>query len=102
MRTKRTAKPLDPRLEQHHRGNIALWLERKARFELLGRRFQLLDANGEDVLGGEVCVENVYIATYGTVVTGERPDKLAVGESCTKEYSLSGQRPTKYTIRRTA
>lgn len=53
-----------------------------------------------DVMGGPLSEEDVYVKTYGVVVVGRHPRDLDVGESCTKEYALSGQRPTRYRITR--
>jgi hypothetical protein len=62
------------------------------------RRFRLQDDRGDDVLGGAVTINNVFVSIYGTLVGGPAPDKLAVGDSCKKRYALSGQKPTVYTI----
>lgn len=66
------------------------------------KRFRLLDGF-EDVLGGDVSEENVYIKTYGSVLAGEKlVSELAAGEHTFKRYALSGQRPTTYKILRVA
>jgi hypothetical protein len=53
----------------------------------------------EDVLGGAVTEDNVFIAAYGSVLPGyKHPSKLGVGETTRKKYALSGQRPTTYII----
>lgn len=66
------------------------------------KKFRLQDREGHDVLGGEVGEDNAYVRTYGTVVQGRPPGELEVDESCVKEYALSGQRPTRYWLVRTA
>ena len=46
--------------------------------------------------------ENVYIVTYGKILTGYKsPGELEVGELTKKEYNLSGQSATVYVIIRT-
>lgn len=53
----------------------------------------------EDVLGGAVSEDNVYIRTYGTRLKGEKPvADLEVGEGSLHRYKLSGQRATVYKI----
>lgn len=56
------------------------------------------EAGREDVLGGAVALENVYVSVYGKVVKGNPPDKLGVDEFCVKEYALSGQKATRYVL----
>lgn len=65
-------------------------------------KFKVLDPkNDEDVLGGEVSEDNVYIRTYGVPLKGEkRPVDLAIGETTMVRYSLSGTRGV-YRIART-
>jgi hypothetical protein len=64
------------------------------------KRF-LIQKNGQDVLGGAVGEDNVYIATYGSVEPGRKqPADLDVDETTLKTYALSGQKPTTYTITR--
>lgn len=62
------------------------------------KKFKLMTHNDEDVLGGAVGIDNVYIRAYGAHVSGRLVDQLDVGESCVKRYSLSGQKPTTYKI----
>ncbi len=64
------------------------------------KTYRIYDANGADVMGGPINGENVYVKTYGLVVVGRKPEDLDVGESCTKEYALSRQKPTRYIITR--
>jgi hypothetical protein len=67
------------------------------------KRFRLQTETGEDVLGGEVGEDNVYISTYGTLEPGSSPPgELLVDEFCKKRYALSGQKPTVYVIVRTS
>lgn len=57
------------------------------------KRYSIQDPkNNEDVLGGPVGEENVYITTYGGPVEkgGKEPAELEVGESVLRRYSLSG------------
>lgn len=63
-------------------------------------KFKMLTDDGKDndVLGGVVELDNVYIKTYGSLVRGKSPDQLDVGESCIKKYAMSGQKPTTYKI----
>lgn len=62
------------------------------------RRFRLQDDRGEDILGGAVTIDNVFISQYGSHVGGPFVDKLAVGDCCKKRYAMSGQKPAVYTI----
>jgi len=64
------------------------------------KKFQILDQQGSDVLGGSVSGFNVYISSYGTLIAGKPPGELEVDETCTKRYALSGQKPTDYYIKR--
>lgn len=66
-----------------------------------GKRFRIQDDRAQDVMGGELALGNAYVSAYGSLVRGRPPAALEVGETCVKEYSLSGQRPTRYTIVRT-
>jgi hypothetical protein len=54
----------------------------------------------DDVLGGKVSLDNVYVRTYGRTVRGRAPDELDVDESCVREYALSGQKRTQYVLLR--
>ncbi len=63
------------------------------------KRYMLQNTRGEDVLGGAVSGDNVFIRTYGSLVKGHSAvSALAVGETTKKAYSLSGQKKTIYTI----
>lgn len=63
-------------------------------------KFKLLDGHDNDVLGGEVDVDNPFITQYGALVDGPAPRKLEVGQSCQQRYSMSGQKPTVYRVLR--
>lgn len=66
-------------------------------------RFSLMTDDGKDeVIFTDVKIDNSYISAYGKLVRGKLPKDLGVGESCVKEYALSGQRPTTYKIVRIA
>lgn len=62
------------------------------------KKFRLQNKEGNDVLGGLVKLEHVYISCYGKVIKGKAPKDLEVDEFCIKEYSLSGQKATEYII----
>lgn len=63
------------------------------------KKFKLVTTDtNDDVLGGAVGIDNVYITAYGSHVSGKEPRELDVGESCLKRYALSGQKPTVYKI----
>lgn len=62
------------------------------------KKFRMQDMKGNTVLADELDANNVYISAYGKVVSGKNPNDLEVDESCTKEYALSGQKPTRYII----
>lgn len=65
------------------------------------KTFRILNGYDENVLGGDVGEENVYIRAYGSVLRGEcAVSDLDVGESTRKRYALSGQKPTVYRILR--
>lgn len=65
--------------------------------------FRIQDENGQDVLGGEVEEDNVYVETYGALRNGDKaPSQLGVGELCHKTYALNGQKATVYVVVRTA
>lgn len=63
-------------------------------------RFRLLtnDGRDEEIFGASIELENAYISAYGKLVRGKPPAELEVGESCLKEYAMSGQTPTVYKI----
>lgn len=63
-------------------------------------KFRLLSDDGKDsdILGCMLDLNNVYIKTYGSLISGKLPEQLDVGESCIKRYALSGQKPTTYKI----
>lgn len=64
-------------------------------------QFVIRDHKGEDVLGGQVSEDNVYIRTYGSVEAGcKPPSELAIDETTRKLYALSGQQPTTYWVTR--
>lgn len=69
------------------------------------RRFKLTVfggmCDGDDMLGGEVGLNNVYISVYGKWVSGPSPSKLPVGGSCIREYNMGGTKQ-QYKIIRTA
>jgi hypothetical protein len=66
------------------------------------KMFKLVNpGTNEDVFGGEISRDNVYINTYPSVLANEKPiDDLEVGEGCLAKYSLSGTSGT-YKIVRT-
>lgn len=54
------------------------------------KRFNILDHNGENVLGGSVPLHHCYINEYGAVQPGEKlPKNLEVGESTWAEYRMN-------------
>lgn len=62
-------------------------------------QFELQDCHGNNVLGGTVGLDNVYIRAYPSLLPGEKtPATLEVGESSRAYYSLSGQKKTMYYI----
>lgn len=65
------------------------------------KRFRIQDDQARDVMGGELSLGNAYVSAYGSLVRGRSPAELEVDETCVKEYALSGQKPTRYTIVRT-
>lgn len=67
------------------------------------KMYELRNQRGEDVLGGSVSEDHVYIAIYGELVDGCKHWKdLEVGESTRKVYALSGAKPTTYHLVRVA
>lgn len=65
------------------------------------KMFKILNGSDEDVLGGSVGLDNVYVSVYGAVVEGQKhPRYLEVGERTILRYSLSGQKPTCYHVLR--
>lgn len=63
------------------------------------KKFRLQDREGHDVMGGALELGNPYIdGGYGALISGKPPAQLEVDEFCVKEYALSGQKPTRYTI----
>ena len=66
------------------------------------KKFRMQTLKGEQVMGGDLSDDNVYIRTYGKVVLGRQPNELDIGETCQKEYALCGQGPTTYEVIRTA
>jgi hypothetical protein len=66
----------------------------------MAKRFKLVKpGTNEDVLGGAVGADNVYIRTYGAIHEGHKhPDELNIGEVTLKTFALSGQKPTAYEI----
>lgn len=67
------------------------------------KKFKLVRQGGrnedEDVLGGPVTEDNVYIKTYGSRLEGQKPvAELEVGEGSLHRYKLSGQKATVYKI----
>jgi hypothetical protein len=60
------------------------------------------DGKDTEAMGGALVeMDNVYISSYGSHVSGPRVKDLEVGESCVKRYNLSGGKPTEYKIVRT-
>lgn len=64
------------------------------------KKFKLVrPGTDEDVLGGAVTEDNVYVKTYGSRLTGEKSvAELEVGEGSLHRYALSGQKATVYMI----
>lgn len=64
------------------------------------KKFKLVNpGTDEDVLGGAVTEDNVYIKTYGSRLADQKPvAELEVGESSLHRYKLSGQKATVYQI----
>lgn len=62
------------------------------------KKFRLEDMSGSEVMGGDMAEGNAYVSSYGKLISGKPPWKLEVGESCVKEYALSGQKPTQYRL----
>jgi len=68
-----------------------------------GPLYRLLNGADEDVLGGPVGPDNVYMRSYGRSVVGQPTiDALEVGQHTLRQYALSGSRPTVYRIVRVA
>ena len=54
----------------------------------------------EDVMGGTLTRDNVYVRTYGARLPGEKPvDDLELGEHSEHEYRLSGSKGTYWIVR---
>lgn len=65
------------------------------------KRFKIVKpGTNEDVFGGEVSGENVYVKIYGVRLDGQKPvEELEVGESSLHRYSLSGTAGTYSIVR---
>ena len=63
------------------------------------KKFTVVDGKGENVLGGAVSEDNVYIRAYPKLVDGPKLLDLKVGEESVVEYNLSGSKGTYYVRR---
>ena len=64
------------------------------------KKFKLCNLKDEDVMGGALSEDNVYIRTYGSALPGQKSAlDLAEGESTLYRFRLSGQTGTYKIVR---